>query len=525
MDWLLALGMLLIAFFAAVAGLLTVNAIQGPVKRPVTSVFTETTPGTIFMFDGETMIDSTEGARMILASSQVRGGNWLRLISHLSKYFPNIEEKLKSLTTVGTLALDATDAKGKPLLLLAELRGGITRIVLTDPSLDGKPFLADPLAFRAQLDELDQLRNALAEAPMMIWRENTAGEVVWSNAAYLFQAVSLQPPGRQLGWPLPRIFEKLATQQTVPGQRAAVTPPNEPTQWFDLIGKTYNKNERLLYALPADAAVHAENALRDFMQTLTKTFAQLPIGLAIFDRQRNLQLFNPAVMDLTGLPADFLSMRPSLLSVLDALRDQNILPEPKDYRSWRRQLVEIERAAASGLYEETWNLPDGQTYKVIGRPHPNGALALIIEDVTNEVSRTRRYRQDLELGQSVIDTMDEALAVFSPAGHLVMSNQAYSRLWHHDPETDLGNDSIRQVARHWRSNSAASSLWQEVEEYISTVGDRLSWEAEARLLDGRLLACRFAPLAGGATLAAFRVAEVEIVQTPRLTESTDRLTA
>jgi len=48
-------------------------------------------------------------------------------------------------------------------------------------------------------------------------------------------------------------------------------------------------------------------------------------------------LFNPALLDLTGLPAEFLAMRPSLLSVLDAMHDRNMIPEPKDYRSWRRQ--------------------------------------------------------------------------------------------------------------------------------------------------------------------------------------------
>ena len=180
--------------------------------------------------------------------------------------------------------------------------------------------------------------------------------------------------------------------------------------------------QRLIFALPADAAVQAETALRDFMQTLTKTFAHLHVGLAIFDQQRQLQLFNPALLDLTGLPVDFLSMRPSLLSVLDAMRDRNMIPEPKDYRGWRRQLVELEKAAASGLYEETWSLPGGQTYRVIGRPHPNGAIALMFEDISGEMLRTRRYRADLELGQSVIDQMDEAIAVFSEGGQLVMSN-------------------------------------------------------------------------------------------------------
>jgi hypothetical protein len=209
-------------------------------------------------------------------------------------------------------------------------------------------------------------------------------------------------------------------------------------------------------------------------------------------------------MDLTGLPAEFLSMRPSLLSVLDALRDRKMIPEPKDYRSWRRQLVEMEKAAASGLYEETWNLPDGQTFKVVGRPHPNGALALMIEDITYEVSRSRRYRSDLELGQAVIDEMDEAVAVFSSSGQLVMSNLAYAVMWAHDPEISVITTTIRTVAAHWRALSAPSALWSEAEEFISTVGNRMPWRSEARLLDGRLVSCRFAPLAGGATLAGFR---------------------
>lgn len=510
MDWLLALALVLIAFVAAVGGLLAVGALQGVPRRKSGSIFSdgalagEAGSATVFLFDGETLIDTTPGGRQILATSRGRGSNWLRLIGYLSLYFPDIEAQLQRLEDEGQIILDGRSSRGKALLLTAELRGGLTRIALTDPALDGRPISTDALAHRALTQELEQLRDVLAQAPMLIWRENDAGDVVWANGAYMMQSIAALPAGKELGWPLPRLFEKLASQSTVRGQRAALTVAGEDQSWFDLVGMI-SGNERLVFALPADAAVNAERALRDFMQTLTKTFAQLPTGLAIFDRQRQLQLFNPALLDLTGLPADFLSMRPSLLSVLDALRDRNMIPEPKDYRSWRQQLVEMEKAAASGLYEETWNLPDGQTFKVVGRPHPNGALALMIEDITNEVSRSRRYRSDLELGQAVIDEMDEAVAVFSPSGQMVMSNLAYATLWAHDPEETIHSGTIRAIAAHWRAQSAPGSLWSEAEEFISTVGNRVPWTAEARLLDGRLLACRFAPLSGGATLASFRI--------------------
>jgi hypothetical protein len=62
-------------------------------------------------------------------------------------------------------------------------------------------------------------------------------------------------------------------------------------------------------------------------------------------------------------------------------------------------------------------------------------------------------------------------------------------------------------------------LWSEAEEFISSVGNRISWQAEARLLDGRLLSCRFAPLAGGATLAAFRRVDGADTSRPNRTDA------
>ncbi len=54
-------------------------------------------------------------------------------------------------------------------------------------------------------------------------------------------------------------------------------------RWFEVLAVPAGR-ETVNYAEPADKVVQAEASLRDFMQTLTKTFAQLPIGLAIFDR-------------------------------------------------------------------------------------------------------------------------------------------------------------------------------------------------------------------------------------------------
>jgi PAS domain-containing protein len=470
----------------------------------------------VFLFDGEHLIDATPNARALLAASPIRGGSWTRTLAYLKPRFSGFEAALARLPEDGTFRQIGADPS-KPLSVLAEHIGGLTRITLSS-----QRGIVDSLAHAAMTEELKLLREIAAAEPSLVWQQNTQGDVVWANASYLTWIAKVHSDLGALGWPMPRLFASPPTQN---GQgnalRQCLTISDAEKFWFEITEYSIGDN-RLFFASSADATQHAEASLNSFMQILTKTFAQLPIGLAIFDAQRKLQLFNPALADLTGLPVDFLTTRPSLLSVLDALRERKMLPEPKDYRSWRRQVVEMEKAASSGRYEETWALSDGQTYRVIGRPHPNGALSLMIEDISSEVLRTRRYRADLELGQSVIDQMETALAVFSPSGHLVMSNLAYAALWAHDPAENLERSTLRNLAAHWRATTSPSGLWSEFEDYVATIGDRVSWDANARLLDGRSLACTFSPLAGGATLAVFRP-HPATESVPPLREETDSL--
>lgn len=274
-------------------------------------------------------------------------------------------------------------------------------------------------------------------------------------------------------------------------------------QWFDVV--TRPQGEGLVYtAIPADGVIRAESALRDFRTTLSDTFAQLDTGLGLFDRAGRLQMFNPALGDLTGLGVELLMRRPDLGAILDALRGRGMLPEPKDWLSWRRMMVELPMKRDALAHEEIWGLAGGVTYRATLRPQAKGSFALLLEDISTEMIRSRRHRADVELAQSVIDTLDEGIAVFAATGQLVLSNAAYARLWGHDPGTVMGEGGIGKIAAYWRDLSAPDPLWNRIEDFITTTGERAGWQAEARLRDGRLIGCSIAPIWDGATMAAFR---------------------
>jgi PAS domain-containing protein len=501
-----AIGLVITGVFSASLGLLFLAVLQRKMPRQPDTVFLESSGNAEYLFDGKVMLDATPAGKSLLPRScQNKVSAWPGLINYLEPRFPGVSKQLETLSTQGTLTLGSVDdEETPPLLMRAELRGGLTRITVLEAEAKAATSAFDPLTRRAIRDELEQLRQISANAPLPIWRESAAGEVIWANATYLSIVTDRLGEDEDLAWPLPKLFTYTPQPELMQGERKKLAGIGDHKDgWFDLYEFAEGKT-RQVYALPADHTVKAEEGLRAFMQTLTKTFAHLSTGLAIFDKDRKLVLFNPSLIDLTGLAPDLLTKRPSLPMFFDALRDGSMIPEPRDYKSWRNQITDIEQAAATGLYEETWSLPSGQTYRVIGRPHPNGALALSFEDISSEMSQTRRYRADLELGQAVIDEVDTAIAVFSTTGMLVMSNAAYAELWGHDPAASLSAEAgITTICDYWRAATAPSTIWDRVEDFSNLAGPRDAWQDEARLSDGRRISCRFSPLAGGATMASF----------------------
>lgn len=514
-DWAGFAQMVLAAVMAVAAGLglLILRPMRPPSVRE-TLLFERSPHEAVFIFDGETLIDCSPEARAILAASPGRGSPWFRLVGWLGSIFPGAEDRLRNLRKLGRFTLASAEEATQPLLLRGEMRGGLVRISVADAQRDDAAGGVPPVSLAVLTDEVDGLRDVALHAPWLCWRERPDGSVIWANAAYLLKLEDVMQPGEQVGWPLPRIFD-LDSASPVAAQRLALDRRDGGRDWFDL-RRVETGQTRLVFALPADATVRAETAFHDIVQNLTRAFSHVPVGIALFDAQRRLTMFNPAFMDLTGLPAELLSARPTLIGLLDAMRDRNRLPEPRDYRNWRRQLASMESARLTGQYEEDWNLPGGQTYRVIGRPQPDGSLVMMIDDISTEMTRVQRYRADLELGQAVIDAVEDAIAVFTPAGQLAMSNAAYARLWGHDHAEGLENAAVADLVRFWQSRSSLHPLWQRIADFVARDADAPAWEDLLRLADGRLLFCEVKPLSGGATMTTFRLPAEQGEQLPRL---------
>jgi PAS domain-containing protein len=495
------------AFSASALALLAVAVLAGRSWRSsgATRLLAETCAPIAYLFDDEAVQDATPAAFAFLETSAEHGSDWSRLAGLLRHRFPGLDATLRGLAEAGRIELEPGD--GGADRLVAEWRDGLARITLVDGASDHENALVERQSLAAIEAELETLRNVVQTGPAAIWKQGAEGTVAWANDAYFALAYEMFGE-RAHSWPPPQLFPVAGGTASEAGIAPAPFrarlggEDGKAPRWFECHG--YASGDGMLcYALPADGLVSAEESLREFVQTLSKTFAQLPIGLAVFDRARRLALFNPALTDLTGLEVEFLAARPTLFAFLDRLRERRRIPEPRDYGSWRQRMVDLEAAAAGGFVQENWTLPTGQTLRVSGRPHPDGAVAFLFEDITAEISLTRRFRSEIELGQTVIDSLDEAIAVFSPAGVLTFSNAAYSALWGIDPSVTLSEIGILEATRLWQSVSEPTPIWGDARDFLAERGERAEWSGQIRLRDGRSLHCRFQPLSGGATLVGF----------------------
>lgn len=500
----LAAVIILISFLTALAALIGFAMLQKR-RGPSLSQQGKTAQDKVtFLFEDDVLVDSTGAAQRIFSNSSIEGSDWEKLVSVLKPRFTNINEIGIDVLESGPISCVSTD---KTSILEAEITNGMFRLELSDVETSGLPVELDRHSLLAQRQELETYRATAAKVPFLNWRENEKGEIVWANRAYLDITEILGSTSSISTWPPTRLFEDIATHTSTAEplitQRLTLTIPGETgLNWFE-VHRAELKNDVLFTAIPIDQVVKAEATLSEFVTTLTGTFAHLPIGLAIFDSERKLSLFNPALTDLTMLPAEFLCGQPSLFTFLDRLRDKRMMPEPKNYKTWRQEMSELEENAVNGTYCETWFLPTGQTYRVTGRPHPGGGLALLLEDISSEIALSHRFQAELDMSRAALDCMSDAIAIFTAGGVFSMANSAYTELWDTDPSTSLNDINISEAIVAWNEKSSPTPVWGQLHRYINEQGNRKKWQAPVSMKDGRILNCQFTPMIEGATLVTF----------------------
>ena len=435
----------------------------------------------IYLFQNDLMFDHDAGA---LPAAKDGEQTWDAMHAWLDHRFADLPHSLEDLAEDVPFLAAPRDPEDTAVLRLTRGAHG-TRVTLADPP-HAAP--AERHDMRASTARMTDITGTFDAAPHPMWKTGTDGAILWRNAAC-----------EAAFDPAVHARKHTAASDAAP-TRFSVTPEGASRpKWYELCSTEHNWGG-LHYATDVSQVVNAENMQKDFVQTLTKTFAYLPTGLAVFNRNRKLVLFNPALIDLTSLGAEFLIAEPNLMAFFDSLRDRHVMPEPRSYSSWRTQIGEVIDAAEGGHYQETWSLPNDVTYRVTGRPHPDGAVAFLFDDISAEVMAERRFRAELDLRQSTVDCLPEAMIVIGPNNVLAFCNAAATKLLHIDPDASFADMTVPDLMRACAAALPAPSVWSEVESRLRQRQPDARLHKSAEIAPGHNLTYRAELLPGGARI-------------------------
>lgn len=472
----------------------------------------ETADGTTceWVISGASLKALNEPARALLETLPAGGPRLAALAAHLAEACPDLRSDLESLVLYGTgFRHHCTRADGTAFEIVGEPRGGAAYLTIRPASEDARALKdAEAALVRASV-ELAFLRDIIDRSPVFAWSHGPDGQVTWANAAYRsrFDAPAGDLPDHRIANAFDHVLEEVPLTARGSDSRRRVLVPardGDTPRWYEISRSPAPSGGTLGFAVDAGEIVAAEASLRRFIETLTETFAHLPIGLAVFDKNRRLGLFNPALSDLVKIDAVWLAGRPSLRDFLERLRETRQMPEQKDFASFRRKLTELEEGAREGTYEENWHLPSGKIFRVTGRPHPQGALAFLFEDISTTIQLERRYRSELELSQATLDRLSEAVAVFDASGTIVFVNQAFATLWGFDPMERLEGPAVAEMTALWAQRCLPSPVWADLAEFTTAAEARAAWTATVTTRAGADLHVLVAPLPDASALVVFR---------------------
>lgn len=464
---ILILAFCFLASAGIVAGLVWVNRMLARTPGPVTDKVS-------FLFEDGVLVDQSRAAREWLKAGTVLDCALLDdVTTTLEADYPGLGAKLGKMGRDGDAKVWA--ATGPSFVRITSWESFVRLCIEGDDSAQ-VTLHSETLA--AMDRELAILKSVSMDPRVAIWRTDRTGKTLWVSDTFAALAGRFDNGTNDVWPPEP----DLARAEPDPIQ-IAMKDDKGALVALELRWENW-PDGRLFIATDRTEAEETKALSKSFVATLSRTFAELTVGLAIFNSDRQLVVFNPALTDLTGLSASFLARKPLFGQVLDRLRSSQMLPEPKNYRSWRQQLTDIEGAAKRGTYSELWPIPDGRTFRVIGRPHPEGSIAILIEDISADLALTRRYRAQFDATQGMLDSISTGMAVFSKSGTLKITNQAYCDGWGSSALT-LSDVRLPDEIAVWQSQCAPNPIWHTAETDILSTTREGGVDTELRLRDGR----------------------------------------
>lgn len=292
--------------------------------------------------------------------------------------------------------------------------------------------------------------------------------------------------------------DKITTGVVVNGNRITVEAFENPFYAEQNLEKTYSAG----CLVDINELDELRRNLKQYQEAQLEILGSLGTAFAVFNQNMNLDFYNQSFATLWNLKNDYLNNNFSYLTFLDIIRENRLLPEVPDYKSFKND----EAKKFSQIIEPTsdlLHLPNGKTVRRMRSPYPMGGIVFAYEDISDRLAATSAYNELMSRQNDILENIFDAVLIFGVNGRLIFFNNAYVDLWNADKnflKTEPSfNDVLDSQKSFFRQNDDWTILKKGISDNILSMvskiitlkrnnGDILQLSI-ANLSDGSLMVC------------------------------------
>jgi signal transduction histidine kinase/PAS domain-containing protein len=254
------------------------------------------------------------------------------------------------------------------------------------------------------------------------------------------------------------------------------------------------------FAVDVQDLEDARAELGRHMESQRELADRMTAGTAQFDADRALSFFNRPFAVMTQLDPDWLAERPEFDRVIERMRDEQRLPETRDFPAWKEERRSW-FTSADEVIEEEWMLPAGDHIRVVAQPLPDGGLRLFLEDRTEQLRLASARDTLLRVRAATFDNLFEAISVFASDGRLYLWNRRFIEDWELDEEWLTTHPRVDELVPAMARKLVNPTTAAQIREMVrQTTNERQDATGRISMTDGRHFQFAAVPLPDGNAL-------------------------
>jgi signal transduction histidine kinase len=227
---------------------------------------------------------------------------------------------------------------------------------------------------------------------------------------------------------------------------------------------------------------------------------RMTAAVAQFESDRTLSFFNQPFATMSQIDPAWLAEKPEFDRLLEQMRENGRLPEVRDFPAWKNERRDWFLSPEDAFIED-WILTNGDHWRVVAQPSPDGGLRMIVEDRTEQVRLASARDTLLRVRTATFDNLFEAISVFASDGRLYLWNRRFCEFWDLDEEWLAEHPRVDELVPAMAKRLVNPTAAAQVREMVrDTTTGRKSGTGRVSMTDGRHFEFAAVPLPDGNAL-------------------------